>query len=329
MKNGPDTQRPKRPPAVPTTIGAAENVVELLGRRPLRRLMARRDGPGLLFLGGHLAVLGATGVLLWRSLGTGWMVPAILLHGIVIVHLFAPLHETSHRTAFRTRWLNETVYWFCGLALGLMPMAFRFQHADHHTYTQDARRDPQMIAMGERLAGYLFYASAIPYFAGIARALALYPLGRLNEAERRYIPANMVRTVQVQACAYWAVYLALAGLSVWLETWAALVFWLGPRIVAEPVERLIRMSEHVGCSRSPDILENSRTVLTCRPVRWLSWNMPCHTAHHAVPLVPFHAIPRLNAMLIDHVAEVRVGYPAAIAFQVSNARNNGLAATPA
>ena len=300
--------------AVRTTIGAAENVVTLLGRKPLRRLMSRRNGPGLLFLSGHLALLGATGFLIWTSLGTAWAFPAILLHGIVIVHLFAPLHECSHRTAFRGRWLNETVYWFCCLVLGLMPLAFRFQHADHHTYTQDVNRDPQMIAMGERLSGFLFYASAIPYFGAIVRALARYPFGRFSQAERRYLPANMLRTLQVQAWIFWAVYLSLAAVSVWLGSWAVLIYWLIPRIVAEPIERLIRMSEHVGCSRSSDMLENSRTVLTWRPVRWLSWNMPLHAAHHAVPLVPFHAIPKLNDLLIDHLQEVRDGYAAAVWF---------------
>ena len=69
--------------------------------------------------------------------------------------------------------------------------------------------------------------------------------------------------------------------------------------------------------------------LPAGPSDGLSWNMPFHTAHHAVPLVPFHAIPDLNAMLISHVAEVRKGYPAAIGFQVSNAWNNRSAATPA
>ena len=281
--------------------------------------MDRRNGPGLLFLSGHLALMCATGFLVWLGHGSGWIVPAMFVHGVVIVHLFAPLHECSHRTAFRSRWLNETVYWFCGLVLGLLPLAFRFQHADHHTYTQDVKRDPQMIAMGERLGGFLLYASAIPYFAAIVRALALYPLGRFDAAERRYIPANMLRTVQVQAWIFWGVYLGLAIVSIWLGTWAVLIYWLIPRIVGEPVERLIRMSEHVGCSRSSNMLENSRTVLTWRPIRWLSWNMPLHAAHHAVPLVPFFAIPKLNDMLIDHLDEVRNGYVAAVRFQLANA----------
>ena len=307
-----------------TTIGASENVVDLLGRKQVRVLMARRDGPGLLFLAGHLALMAATGTLVWLSLGTYWVVGAVFAHGIVIVHLFAPLHECTHRTAFRSRWLNETVYWLCGLTLGLMPWAFRFQHADHHTYTQDIHRDPQMIPMGERFSGYLLYASAVPYFTGIVKVLLRYPLGRFNQTERNYIPANMLKSVQRQAWIYWGVYLGIAAVSIGLESWAALVYWLIPRIVAEPVERIIRLSEHTACARSRNMLENSRTTLTWPPVRWLSWNMPLHAAHHAVPLVPFHAIPKLNDMLSDHLREVRHGYIAAVRFQLANAWNNRL-----
>jgi len=307
--------------AVParTTIGSSERIVHLLGRKPVRALMARRNGPGLLFLFLHATAIATTGTLVWASLDTFWVAPAIFIHGIMIVHLFAPFHECCHRTAFRSRWLNESVYWCCGLILGLMPLAFRFQHADHHTYTQDRERDPQMIAMGERLSGYLFYASALPYFAAILKSLLLHALGRFNPAERRYLPSHMLGTVRLQAWIFWGGYLFLGAASVWLESWFAVIYWLLPRLVGEPVERIIRLSEHTACSHSPDMLENSRTIVTWRPVRWLSWNMPFHTAHHAVPLVPFHALPTLSAMLTGHLCEVRQGYVDAVAFQLSRA----------
>ena len=282
--------------------------------------MARRNGPGLLFLFLHATAILTTGTLVWVSLETLWVVPAVFVHGIMIVHLFAPFHECCHRTAFRCRWLNESVYWCCGLILGLMPLAFRFQHADHHTYTQDRERDPQMIAMGEHVFGYLFYASALPYFAAILKSLVLYALGRFSPAERRYLPSHMLGTVRLQAWIFWGGYLSLALVSIWLESWFAVIYWLLPRLVAEPVERIIRLSEHTACSHSPDMLENSRTILTWPPVRWLSWNMPFHTAHHAVPLVPFHALPKLNSMLAGQLREVRRGYVAAVAFQLSRAR---------
>ena len=304
--------------------GTAGDVREIVGRRELRALMVRRDGPGLVFLAAHLGVMAGTGALVWLSSGGPWVAAAVFLHGIVIVHLFAPFHECSHGTTFRTRRLNGALGWFSGLALGLPPLMFRYQHADHHSYTQDVRRDPQMIAAGERLGGYLFYATAVPYFFGIVSALLRHPFRRFNEAERRSMPDSAHRGVQRQAWVFWIVYGGLLAGSVAFETAAVALYWLLPRVVAEPVMRIIRMSEHVGCARNPDMLENSRTVMTLAPLRWLAWNMPYHTAHHAVPLVPFHAIPKLNGLLIDRIKDVRRGYGEAVAYQLRNAWRVGV-----
>jgi len=92
------------------------------------------------------------------------------------------------------------------------------------------------------------------------------------------------------------------------RSWAAVEFWLLPRIIGEPVMRLIRMSEHVGRPHVPDLLRNTRTVLSVAPVRWLAWNMAYHAEHHAVPSVPFHALPALHRILGSQFEEVQPGY---------------------
>jgi fatty acid desaturase len=307
-----------------STVSAAEGVRDIVGKRELRALMARRDGPALLFLAGHLGIMAGTGVLLWLSLGSLWVIGAAFLHGIVVVHLFAPFHECSHSTTFKTRWMNQALGWFAGLALGLPPLIFKYQHADHHTYTQNIRRDPQMIPVGERLGGYLFYTTTIPYFTEIVRALVRHATRRFSEAELRSMPESAHRGVQLEAWAFWTVYGGLLAGSIALDSWVVALYWLIPRLVGEPVMRIIRMSEHVGCAQNPNMLENSRTIRTLAPIRWLAWNMPHHTAHHAVPLVPFHAIPRLNGLLIDHVTDVRQGYVDAVAYQLRNAWRGGV-----
>ena len=116
---------------------------EVVSKKRLRELQARSDGSALAYFAGHLAALGATGVVLHSTLGTLLVVPAIVLHGLVIVFLFAPLHECSHGTAFRTRWINRVVGGVCGAALLRPQLYFWYRHLAHHTYTQDARRDPQ------------------------------------------------------------------------------------------------------------------------------------------------------------------------------------------
>ena len=122
------------------------------------------------------------------------------------------------------------------------------------------------------------------------------------------MPRALHGVVQREAICFWGVYVALAAISVLFETWLVVQLWLLPRVVGEPLMRVIRMSEHVGCARVPSMLENTRTVFTIAPLRWLAWNMAFHTAHHALPQTPFFRLAELDAALRDHVAETRRGY---------------------
>ena len=285
------------------------NVIrDIIGRGRLSGFVERRDGPGLAFATAHAAIIVATGWVLWRTLGTAWAVPATVLHGIVVVHLFAPFHESTHYTAFRSRSLNTAAGWITGLVLMLPPTLFRYQHTAHHRYTQDVQRDPQMIPVGEHRWGFLYYASAVPYFQGILSGLVRQPFGRLSPAERRDAPPALHGTVQREAQIFWCVYLALAAVSVHFESWLVVQLWLLPRLAGEPLMRVIRMSEHVGCARAPSMLANTRTVFTIAPLRLLAWNMAYHTAHHALPQAPFFRLGALDAVLRDHVVETRDGY---------------------
>ena len=285
------------------------NVIrDIIGRGRLSGFVERRDGPGLAFATAHAAIIVATGWVLWRTLGTAWAVPATVLHGIVVVHLFAPFHESTHYTAFRSRSLNTVAGWLTGLVLMLPPTLFRYQHTAHHRYTQDVQRDPQMIPVGEHRWGFLYYASAVPYFQGILSGLVRQPFGRLSPAERRDAPPALHGTVQREAQIFWCVYLALAAVSVHFESWLVVQLWLLPRLAGEPLMRVIRMSEHVGCARVPSMLANTRTVFTIAPLRLLAWNMAYHTAHHALPQAPFFRLGALDAVLRDHVVETRDGY---------------------
>ena len=291
-----------------TVMRPSETVRGIIGSRRLPAFIERRDGPGLAFAAAHAALIVAAGWVLWRVLGTAWAAPAIILHGVLIVHLFAPFHESTHYTAFRTRRLNTVTGWITGLVLMLPPTVFRYEHTAHHKYTQDAGRDPQMIPMGEHRWGFWCYASAIPYFHGVLSVLLRHPFGRFDASERRDVPPALLRTVRGESWAFWGVYLLLAALSVHFETWLAVQLWLLPRIAGEPFMRIIRMSEHVGCARVPDMLANTRTVFTTAPLRLLAWNMAYHTAHHALPQAPFFRLAALDAVLRDHVAETREGY---------------------
>ena len=303
-------------------VHESQKIRDLVGRERVRELTRRTDGPGLLFTAAHAAFILATGYLLHLSLGTWWVVPAIFIHGIGITHLFAPFHECCHNTPFKSMWLNRAVGFFTGLVLFLLPRVFRYQHADHYTYTQDVSRDPQSIPMGETLGGYLYYASGIPYFQSLSTTLLRHPFGKFNESEKRSVPESAFGAIRRESYIFWAIYLSLLLASLWFQSWALVIYWLIPRLVSEPVERIIRMAEHVGCPLHEDMLRNTRTVRTLAPVRWLSWNMAYHAEHHAIPLVPFFKLGELHDVLRPHLGEVREGYIETMRHHIRNGIEN-------
>ncbi len=85
-------------------VFAPENTID---KAALRRLSRRSDARGLAQLGGHLIVLAATGAAIAWAGTTWWLVPALVVHGVVLIFLFSPLHECVHRTAFASRALND------------------------------------------------------------------------------------------------------------------------------------------------------------------------------------------------------------------------------
>jgi len=286
----------------------AADIQRLVPSDELKILRKRSDGPGLLFLSGHILTLLVTGRLVAEAPGSAWILPAMFVHGVVIVHLFAPFHEATHGTAFRTRWLNRSVAWVTGLALQLPPTHFTLEHAAHHKYTQDPVRDPERIPEAYSIKGYLWFATGLSYFRYNFANLYNHARKNFTEMERTFIPPNSLARVQHEAWIIWVAYLGIFLISLLLQSWAAVIYWLLPRVIGEPVMRIIRMSEHGACPLVPDMLKNTRTVKTFAPLRWLNWNNAHHAEHHAMPAIPFHALPALHYHLGRHIEEIRPGY---------------------
>ena len=123
----------------------------------------------------------------------------MFLHGVVWVHLFALQHECVHYTAFRTRSLNEFFGNFCGFAIMLPNRFFRYEHCDHHTYTQLHGKDPELIELPISLGKYLSFVSSLPFWTQRFREFGWHILGRFSEAEKKFIPREDRASVIVEA----------------------------------------------------------------------------------------------------------------------------------
>ena len=278
-----------------------------LSRAALARLTERSDARGLVRFTLHVAVIAGAGAVYAGVLETAWMLPAAWAYGTCLAFLFAPLHETVHYTAFRSRWLNRVVSVGCGWLLVLPPRFFRAFHLEHHRYTQDPERDPELTGAPLRTwRQYLWRVSGAQYWVRQLQVLARFAAGRVTEP---FIPSGERRRVVREARVFLASYVVVGALSALTGTAAWLIwFWIVPVLLGQPMLRLYLLAEHTGCPMTPDMLENSRTVHTNALVRFLAWNMPYHAEHHAYASIPFHALPRAHTALAPLIRNQPRGY---------------------
>ena len=123
-----------------------------------------------------------------------------------------------------------------------------------------------------------------------------------------WIPETKRALVVREARLYALVYLVLLAGSIALSSTLLLWVWLLPLVVGQWFLRPYLFAEHTGCDHTRSAYENTRTTYTGQLMKWFTWNMPFHVEHHAYPSVPFHALPKLNAIVDDRIAHRGRGY---------------------
>jgi fatty acid desaturase len=283
-----------------------KNAVGLPGKETLQQLKRRSDSRGLIQLGGHLGVLLLAGIALGQAWDSALMIPALLIYSIVLIFLFAPLHETIHFTAFRTRWLNNMVAGCIGFVLLIPYQYFRGFHYAHHRHTQDPQRDPELIGKKPYTRiSLLLHVSGLPLWWSNIKAIYHHAMGIVDEP---YLEERDHRKIIIEARWHLLAYITILifGLldsSAWFW-W----YWVLPMLIGQPFLRLFLLAEHSDCDLSDNMLENSRTTYTIPLVNFLAWNMPYHAEHHYLASIPFHALPALHAWTGQQVKYKGEGY---------------------
>lgn len=280
---------------------------DLLSRERIAALSVKSDVKSLAHLALHVAALGVTGSLLWLASGAWWLVPAMILHGVVIAFLFCAHHELIHRTVFRRKGVNDALAFITGWLVFYPAYYFRLFHFAHHRHTQDPALDPELSSPPPATrAAYLWWGLGLPYLRRrFGTSLKHAVTGR---AEQNFVRAGDQAACVAEARWMWAGYVTVIAASVALGSWAALQYWLLPILLGQPFLRLYLMAEHTRCASSDDMIANTRTVLSNPIVRALAWNMTYHTEHHVFPSVPFHALPTLHEDMKEHLKNSAPGY---------------------
>ena len=292
-----------------TATNAASSSVNL-DRKTLKALSHRSDRPGLIYLLKWVVSLIISGCLIYIALGRLWVWPAMFIYGTLLsVPSYAMSHETVHGTAFKTRWINETLNWLTSLIYLEEPLHRRYSHTNHHTYTWHVGKDSQMpfdTPMG--FGGWLAETTGIAsLFAAVIINLRLM-LGRYTEIMKSVIPAKELTRVRFNAWIFFLVYLTI-GCLIALGFDKLLWFVVIPVLLGRPSMILITLIQHVELAEnSPSIIDSTRSFKSNCIMSFLYMNMHYHVEHHLYPQVPFYSLPSLHKAIKDQLPAPDPGF---------------------
>lgn len=272
-----------------------------IGRKQLKDLIRRSDGPALRVFGLWLVLLVLSGVVAYFSWGHWWAVPAFFIYGTLYAVADHRHHELSHGTAFRTRWLNEGLFHLCAFMTLREGFYYRWSHSRHHTHTLLVGRDPEIAAprpprLSLQLLDFFFLHDGLVQFGRLARNAS----GDLTEDGRHFVPESQRRPVVWASRLY--LLLILGVILACLATGSILpaLFVVLPRFYGGFFCQLFNLTQHAGLDE--DVFDhrlNTRTVMMNPVFRFLYANMNYHIEHHMFPMVPFYRLPELHALIRD------------------------------
>ena len=316
--------------AIERGLASAEWYHSAVPRRDMKDLMKRTDGPAFrdtVIWIGLLLLSAAGGIATW---GTWWTVPFWAVYGVLYGSACdSRWHECGHGTAFRTSWMNDAVYALASFMVMRNPVSWRWSHARHHTDTIIVGRDPEIAVMRppdlvRKGLAFVGIPDVFQHFAVLVRNA----MGRFGPDERDYIPESELPKAIGWARVFVAIH--LAAIAVAVATWSFLPLMLigGPRIYGTWHMVMTGLLQHGGLAE--DVLDhrlNSRTVLMNPVSRWIYWNMNYHVEHHMFPMVPYHALPRLHALIRDDLPAPNVsildGYREMVGAMIRQRREPG------
>ena len=286
--------------AVDSGLAAAEWYHTDIPRKQMKELMKREDGPAIrdtaIWLG-SMVVTGALGIYFW---GTLWCVPFFLIYGVMYGSASdSRWHECGHGTAFKTRWMNDAVYQIACFMIMRNPVTWRWSHTRHHTDTVIVGRDPEIAVMRPPDLFRLILNVFGLLDAGYAMIdMVRNAAGIISPAEKTFIPEQEQPRVIRVARIWMMIYAATLALAIYLGSILPLMLVGLPRLYGAWHHVLTGLLQHGGLADNViDHRLNSRSVYMNPFSRFVYWNMNYHVEHHMFPMVPYHALPQLHAMI--------------------------------
>ncbi len=271
-------------------------------RATMRTLLERRDGPAILNTILWFTLIFGSGFATYLLWGSWWAALPYVLYSVLYASTSdSRWHETGHGTAFKTDWMNNTLYEIASFMVMRESTVWRWSHNRHHSDTIIVGRDPEIaVPRPPDLKAMVMSFFNLTNYPKYFRHIVMHSLGRMSAEENTFIPGTEFAKVFYKARIYVTIYAAVIALAIYSRSILPLMFVGLTNLFGTWLMVVYGYTQHAGLAENVlDHRLNCRTVYMNPIHRFLYWNMNYHVEHHMFPLVPFHALPQLHDAVKD------------------------------
>tara|TARA_A100001015_G_scaffold140981_1_gene156481 strand:- start:96 stop:1073 length:978 start_codon:yes stop_codon:yes gene_type:complete len=212
-------------------------------------------------------------------------------------------HECGHRTAFKSRKLNDFFYHIGSFMNSFEAVRFKWSHSIHHNYTgsidpHDFEVDGSIFWKPKKLLN--FFIIFIPGIGllnlnkSIQKEILQHALGIKTKVMKECIPDHKKQSCIFISRIYVLLWISIIIFSMIINSVLPIFLFLIPKFFAT-LNIIWGLTQHIGLQdKVKDHRLSTRSIRLNPILSFIYWNMEYHIEHHMFPSVPSYNLPKLH-----------------------------------
>jgi len=286
-----------------------------IDKKLLKKLSYRSDVPGFSHFLIYFSSLIFFGYLSYYFWGSWFFLLFFFIYSTIYTFAIANGHETIHRTAFKTRWINEVFCYISFFQLHAEPLGFRWSHTFHHSNTLQTEGEyDHEIEVSRPTHLIKFFLKFIPMsdllfihqssFVGTTKSA----LGIINTSIKNTAPVNEQIKIIRNSRIILLIWLLIILTSFYINSWLPIIFYFLPTYMGRPIHFAVNVTQHLAAKvDTKDHRLSTHTIILNPIISFYYWHMEYHIEHHMFPTVPSYNLPKLHNLIKDQMPPAKKG----------------------
>jgi len=277
----------------------------IIDKKELKNLTKRNDFAGWRHIIIYFFALFSLGLFCTYFWGTWWFVIFYIAYCTLWGGADAIWHECGHRTAFKTRSLNDFFYYIASFMNNFEPVRWRWSHSLHHSYTasidpHDFEVEGSIFSKPNILTFIIRFIPGIGFFEiqnSLYKEIIQHAFKIETKVMKECIPADKKNRCVIVSRIFVFIWILIILLSILMNSLLVIFLLLIPKFFAT-INAVWGLTQHMGLKENTKDHRLSTRSVRLNPIfSFIYWKMEYHIEHHMFPMVPSYNLPKLHEII--------------------------------